>query len=78
MTANYKLDQETKGAIMELVSTCSRLNLGNVNFSYYRDNVDFYLCEYKHHWGLTVRQGRSRDIYTVDGGVIDYDYSEID
>lgn len=76
MAPNYELDQDTTYIILGLVSTCKRLNLGNVNFSYYRDNVDFYLSEYKDHWGLTVRQDRSRDIYKIAGGTISYDYSE--
>jgi len=83
MTPYYPLDSTTHHIIAELIATCTKLNLGNVSFSYYRDEVDFYLTENKKGWELTVSQGKhrqvaTRDVYRVVGGKIEYRYSESD
>ena len=79
MTPYYPLDGATKHIITELIATCTKLNLGNVSFSYFREQVDFYLSENKKGWDLTVSVARSkRDVYSVRRGEIVYLYSEKD
>lgn len=79
MTPYYTLDESTHRIIKELIATCTKLNLGNVSFTYYSDEVDFYLTETRTGWDLTVSIARSkRDVYSVMDGRISYRYSEED
>gem|GEM_PF-4273641 len=78
----FELDEKTKSIILELLSTCKRIDLGNFNFVYY-NSCSFNLVEFKSYWQLTVctenRSNRSyyRDIYKITDKII-YDYSETD
>lgn len=90
--AFYELDQQTKTIITELLSTCKKVDLGNVGFNYFpkpnSKEVQFHLAEYKDYWELVVstqRQDRikiywnCRDIYRIsDDMQIVYKYSESD
>lgn len=82
MQPYYELDQSTSRIITELVDKCIELDLGNVNFSYYDDQVDFYMVEYKNYWQLVVsqKQGhyRTRDLYKIVDKQIIYQDSERD
>lgn len=79
MTPHYTLTPDTAHIITELIATCTKLGLGNVHFTYYSDEVDFWLAETRTGWDLTVSVARSkRDVYYVMDGRIGYRYSEED
>jgi hypothetical protein len=79
VTTHYTLNEPTRYIITELIATCTELGLGNVHFTYYSDEVDFYLTETRTGWDLTVSVARSkRDVYRVVDGRIGYRYSEED
>jgi len=46
MKPYYALDEDTAKTVLELIEKCQALNLGNVSFSYYHDEIDFYVIEY--------------------------------
>ena len=83
----YQLDQETKVIIKELVTTCKKVNLGNINFDYYpspnTQSANFHVAEYKEYWELVVssdnNKRRCRDIYRISEDMqLVYEYSETD
>jgi len=82
MNPYYELDESTSHIIIELLSKCMDLDLGNVNFQYFpthgKDEVDFYLTEYKAYWEIVVKErgAKTTDIYRIIDGVIIYQYSE--
>jgi hypothetical protein len=79
VTTHYTLNEPTRYIITELIAKCTELGLGNVHFTYYSDEVDFYLAETRTGWDLTVSVARSkRDIYGIVDGRIEYRYSEED
>ena len=78
MGAYYQIGPRTKTAILELLRTCNKIDLGNVSFSYYHDQIDFYLSENKFGWDLVVKAQQGRDIYKVVDSEIVYKYSEQD
>jgi hypothetical protein len=92
MKPYYELDEDTKVIILDLLVTCRKHNLGNVDFHYFYSPkypyvVDFYLSEYKNYWGLTVKHEKRdntgiltdyRDIYKITDNEIVYQHSEYD
>jgi hypothetical protein len=84
MQPYFELNESTSHIIFELLNKCLELDLGNVSFHYYptpgKDEVDFYITEYKNHWEVVVKNRRSKttDIYRIIDGVIIYQYSEKD
>jgi len=89
----YKLNQEAENTIIELKKKCEELDLGNISFCYYADgtnsknNVNFYITEYKTYWELIVKQEQRdinrlywsmADVYKIKDNKIEYDYSEKD
>lgn len=89
----YRLQDEDKKYIMELLKTCKAIDLGNVNFQYFAVpgrmyDVFFYLTQYASRWELIVKHERHdnskaywsfTDMYRIaDDEVIAYDYSEKD
>ena len=76
MKPYYDITSATLRNITELVWFCSELNLGNVSFSYYQDQIDFHLSENKHGWELVVKLPQGRDIYKVEDSSLIYQYSE--
>ena len=79
MKPYYEIDENTSRIITELLNKCTELDLGNISFSYYQDQIDFYLLENKNGWELVVKQGRTKtDVYKITAGAITYQYSESD
>lgn len=77
MKPYYALEEDTAKTVLELIEKCQALNLGNVSFSYYHNEIDFYISEYKQYWELVVKQKRKNtDIYRIVGKTIKYQYSE--
>lgn len=83
----YKLDEVTINRIMELYKKCIEIDLGNINFNYFKTNgaeTKFYLTEYKTYWELVVidemkyKGSCNRDIYKIIESVLQYSYSESD
>jgi len=76
----YKIDEETRHIILELLNKAQELRLGNVSFFYYpapgSEEVEFCINENRDSWKVTVKQNRARDIYKVIDGVITYNCSE--
>jgi hypothetical protein len=78
MKPYYALEEDTAKTVLELIEKCQALNLGNVSFSYYGDEIDFYISEHKQYWELVVKQKRKNiDIYRIAGNIMQYQYSEI-
>jgi hypothetical protein len=76
MKPHCELDEKTTHRILELVNTCKKLELGNVDFKYYKELLDFYMLEDGDHWQLVVvLPFGKRDVYKIVEGVITYDYS---
>ncbi len=79
MKPYYEIDENTSRTITELLNKCTELGLGNISFSYYQDQIDFYLLKNKNGWELVVKQGRTKtDVYKITAGAITYQYSESD
>lgn len=89
----YEIDKETENIIMQLKNKCIELNLGNISFSYYangdniKNDINFYLTEYKDYWELIVKQDvrdsarlywNIADIYKIYYEELEYQYSEKD
>lgn len=86
----YTIDSNTKTIICDLVQTCKKHELGNVNFHYYdkSGNVQFNLSENKFCWDLVVNSEKRnihgvcfyyRDIYCIISNMeIIYQYTETD
>lgn len=74
----YEIDDQTKNIVLELVEKAKELNLGNVNFRYYIDEVEFHLKELNSYWQLIVSRNKTRDTYKIANGTIVYEYSETD
>lgn len=89
----FPLDQEAQMIIVELVNTCRKVKLGNLEFQYFETQknpeVHFYLSEKNGGWDLTVaydhrRENDSipyRDCYQIPDekpNEIIYEYSEWD
>lgn len=81
----YSLDADTQKIVMGLLEKCKELNLGNVSFQYYyssenKDEMKFFLSEYKSYWELVVRNEGKKviDIYRINDKEIVYQYSEQD
>ena len=81
------IDDQTRHIITELVNKCAEIDLGNINFSYYKDRIDFYLSENNYGWQLVVKQCKKdrsglymdfTDIYKIADGEIIYQSSEAD
>lgn len=81
----YEIDQETRKIILELKRKCIELYLGNINFRYYNvtkfgEEIKFHLTECKYYWELVVMQrwAKTADIYRIEEGSLNYQYSEKD
>jgi len=48
----YNINADTQKIVIGLLEKCKELNLGNVNFHYYYDEIEFFLSEYKEYWKL--------------------------
>jgi len=76
MEKHYELDEKTRHRILELINTCSKLELGNVSFKYYKELIDFYMLEDGDHWQLVVvLPFGKRDVYKIVEGIITHEYS---
>jgi hypothetical protein len=76
MEKHYELDEVTRHRILELIKTCSVLELGNVSFKYYKELIDFYMLEEGDHWQLVVvLPFGKRDVYKIAEGIITHEYS---
>ena len=76
MNPCYPITSETQTIILELVKKCEELNLGNVNFSFYRPrHVDFYISQYKKYWELVVKCDYKTDIHRITDAIV-FQYSE--
>ncbi|MFW5648289.1 MAG: hypothetical protein ACOCG5_04320 [Candidatus Alkaliphilus sp. MAG34] len=81
----YNMNADTQKIVLGLIEKCKELKLGNVSFHYYytpenKDEIEFFLCEYKEYWELVVRCRRKKvaDIYWISANEIAYQYSEQD
>lgn len=80
----YKLEQEDKVCVLELLSAMKKIGLDNVNFEQYSSNtgghVNFYLDEYKTFYQLVVKTNKgTTDIYKIgESQEIEYQSSEED
>ncbi len=73
MKPNYPLNHTTKKTILSLTEKCQELNLGNLNFSHYDDEIDFYISENEKYWELIVKQTRPEiriDVYKIGYEII--------
>lgn len=78
----YKMPENIKTIILELVKKAFEIDLGNVNFTVFGrdDDIGFFLSERIGFWDLVVAYDRAckRDIYKIVDGVLIYEYSEKD
>ena len=76
MEPYYTIEPETKNIITELIKKCEELNLGNVNFSFYRPrHVDFYISQYKKYWEMVVKCDYKTDIHRITDTIV-FQHSE--
>lgn len=92
MEKHYQINKETENIILQLKNKCQELDLGNINFSYYaesfgKNDINFYLTEYKNYWELVIKQEIKdntdlywsvADIYKINDNELEYQYSEKD
>lgn len=80
----YKLEQEDKICVLELLGAMKKIGLDNVNFEQYssslRGHIRFYLDEYKTFYQLVVKTDKgATDIYKISqDNTIEYQSSEED
>lgn len=80
----YKITENIRNIILQLIQTCKRCNLGNVGFYYFPtlsnpQGVRFYIAEFNSFWELVISHDKQRDIYNINNDmVLKFQYSECD
>lgn len=79
----YKISEDTKKIVLELIKKCQELNIGNINFQYFYTRempyeVFFYITEYNSYWELVIKRECETDVYKIADGIMEYQYSEED